>query len=102
MRAKDDLTAIGDQLLDGRKCANQTCSSSVIFPSMMRNVEIATAEDSLTFYVDVINSLLVKCHITPFLLCVLFYFKSRKKGSGPIRPDPKFKMSLAVTLTVDH
>ena len=58
MGAKDNLAAVCDQLLDGRKCCNQ----SVLIGDLTGddgNVEIATAENSLTLYVDVINCFLI-------------------------------------------
>ena len=56
--AKDNLSAVSDQLLDGRQRCNQTilvCDLAIL----QRYVKIASYQDTLSFYVDVIYRFLV-------------------------------------------
>ena len=58
MGAEDYLSAVSDQLLDGRKCCNHTgliCDLAIL----QRYVEIASYQDTLAFYVDIIYRFLI-------------------------------------------
>ena len=60
VRAKDYLTAVGDKLLNG----GEGCNDSVFVgdnAAFKGNVKIATNENALAFYVNVIYCLFVKC-----------------------------------------
>ena len=57
--AKDDLAAVGDQLLDCRKSSDQTILIGDD-AGFQRNVEIAAAKNAQAFYVDIINRLFIK------------------------------------------
>ena len=57
MRAKDNPSAVCNQLLDRRKCCYQTVLIRDL-AILQRNVEVAADQNSLAFYVDVINGLL--------------------------------------------
>ena len=57
MRAKDDPSTVCNQLLDCRKCCYQTVLVRDL-AILQRNVEVAANQNSLAFYVDVINGLL--------------------------------------------
>ena len=57
MRAKDNPSTVCNQLLDRRKCCYQTVLIRDL-AILQRNVEVAADQNSLAFYVDVINGLL--------------------------------------------
>ena len=59
MGAKDNLSSVCDQLFDSRKRCNQTvfiCD----FAFLQRYVEVASAKDAFSFYVDIINGFLIQ------------------------------------------
>ena len=58
MGAEDYLSAVCDQLLDSRKCCYQTilvCDLAIL----QRYVEVASYQDALSFYIDVIYRFLI-------------------------------------------
>ena len=61
MRAEDQLTAVGDDLLDGRQSG---CDTVIVGDNAVleRNVEVTAAKDFFALEVDVINGVLVQFH----------------------------------------
>ena len=81
--AKDDLAAVGNQLLDGRKSGNETVFVCDL-ASFQRNVEIAAAEDAKALYIDIINRFLVKhWYQSSFLMDLIKLRKGPVLLTGP-------------------
>ena len=59
VRAKDDLTAVSNQLLDGGKCCDQTVLVSDL-SVLKRNVVVTAAKYALALYIDIIYGFLVE------------------------------------------
>jgi len=79
MGAKDNLSAVSDQLLDGRQRCNQTilvCDLAIL----QRYVKIASYQDALSFYVMSSTDFLFNISISPYLSWI-------NNKRGPVHKD---------------
>ena len=84
MGAKDNLSTICNKLLDCRKSCYQTvliCNFTVL----QRYIEVASYEDFLAFYVDVINRFLIQHLVMPPYKYLTLY---RQKGPVLFKTGP--------------
>ena len=83
VRAQNYLSAVSDQLLDGRKCCYDTCliCDHAIFE---RNVKIASYKDAFSFCINVINCFLVKHWYFLLMLSISQKEEVRSNQTGPL------------------